>query len=139
MADEQQSVTFPDSEAEATSILVVSDLDRSVRWWRDVVGAELQREYGGSSAVFRFVGSWLLVVTGGPPTDDKPGITFAVPQDPERVANAITVRVRDCVDVYETLRARGAEFLAPPVASEHEVRCFTRDPDGHLLEFSQLR
>ncbi len=139
MADEQQSVTFPDPDAEATSILVVSDLDRSVRWWRDVVGAELQREYGGSSAVFRFVGSWLLVVTGGPPTDDKPGIAFAAPQDPARVANAITVRVRDCVDVYETLRARGAEFLTPPVTSDYEVRCFTRDPDGHLLEFSQLR
>ena len=102
-------------------------------------GSEARRWHGHGGARRWFVGSWLLVVTGGPPTDDKPGITFAAPQDPERVAHAFTVRVRDCVDVYETLRARGADFLTPPVTSDYEVRCFTRDPDGHLLEFSQLR
>ncbi len=43
---------------ELTHILVVSDLARSRDWYRDVLGAELYREYGGSSAVFSFQGAW---------------------------------------------------------------------------------
>ncbi len=50
---------------ELTTILVVSDIERSKTWYRDVLGAELQGEYGGTSLVFRFAGAWLLVVTGG--------------------------------------------------------------------------
>ena len=97
------------------------------------------REYGGSSAVFSFAGAWLLLVTGGGPTEDKPTVTFAVPSDPDRVSHAMTVRVPDASAAYETLRARGAEFLTPPVTSEWEVRAFFRDPDGHLLEISEVR
>ncbi|MGI8632055.1 MAG: VOC family protein [Solirubrobacterales bacterium] len=33
----------------------------------------------------------------------------------------------------------GAEFLTPPVENDFEVRCFFRDPDGHLLEISQAK
>jgi DMSO/TMAO reductase YedYZ molybdopterin-dependent catalytic subunit len=40
---------------------------------------------------------------------------------------------------YETLRARGAVFLTPPVESPWEIRAFFRDPDGHLLEISEAR
>jgi catechol 2,3-dioxygenase-like lactoylglutathione lyase family enzyme len=39
---------------------------------------------------------------------------------------------------YETLKARGAEFLTPPVNWGREIRCFFRDPDGHLFEISQV-
>jgi hypothetical protein len=49
----------------------------------------------------------------------------------------VTVRVPDCIGAYETLRARGAEFLTPPVRHGYETRCFLRDPDGHLFELSQ--
>ena len=47
--------------------------------------------------------------------------------------------VPDCMAAYETLRARGAEFLTPPVRYEYEVRAFCRDPDGHLVEISEVR
>jgi catechol 2,3-dioxygenase-like lactoylglutathione lyase family enzyme len=49
----------------------------------------------------------------------------------------MTIRVPDCQGAYEILKARGAEFLTPPVDWGHEIRCFFRDPDGHLLEISQ--
>ena len=49
----------------------------------------------------------------------------------------MTIRVADCRAAYETLKARGAEFLTPPVDWGAEIRCFFRDPDGHLLEISQ--
>ena len=124
---------------EATHIVVVSDLERARNFYRDVLGAELYREYGGTSVVFRFLGTWLLLVTGGGPTEDKPSITFAPPEDPRRVSHAVTIRVPDCQAAYATLQHRGAQFLTPPIESDWEVRAFFRDPDGHLFEISEAR
>jgi catechol 2,3-dioxygenase-like lactoylglutathione lyase family enzyme len=128
---------FP-GDAELTHLLVISDLSRAVAFYRDVVGAELVREYGGSSAVFRLAGTWLLLVTGGGPTADKPTVTFSPPDDADRVSSEMTFRVGDCRAVHATLVARGAVFLTPPVDHGYEVRCFFRDPDGHLLELSEV-
>jgi catechol 2,3-dioxygenase-like lactoylglutathione lyase family enzyme len=124
---------------ELTTILVVADVERSRDWYRDVLGASVYREYGGTSAVLQFLGAWVLLVTGGGPTADKPTVTFAPPSDPDRVDHAFTIRVSDCLAAYETLRSRGAEFLTPPVDHGWEIRCFLRDPDGHLLELSEAR
>ena len=121
-----------------THILVVGDIDVSVAWYRDVLGADLYREYGGTSAVFDFNGSWLLLVTGGEPTPDKPQIAFEAPSDRSTVSHAFTVRVGDCHSAYEVLSARGAEFITPPYDWGAEIRCFFRDPDGHLFEISEI-
>ena len=129
--------TFPTPDMALTTILVVSDIDRSVAWYRDVLGAELYREYGGSSAVFSFNGAWLLLVTGGAPTPDKPDVEFSAPTDPTTIDHSFTIRVEDCRAAYGTLRNRGAVFLTPPYDWGEEVRCFFRDPDGHLFEISQ--
>ena len=48
------------------------------------------------------------------------------------------LRVPDCHAAYEVLRSRGAEFLTPPLDRGGEIRCFFRDPDGHLLEISEV-
>ena len=130
---------FPEGSAEVTQLLVVADVGRARAFYTDVLGAELYREYGGDSAVLRFLGLWLLLVTGGPPTAGKPGVTFAPPADPNSVDHQLTIRVPDCRAAYETLSARGAEFLSPPVDRGGEIRCFFRDPDGHLLEISEIR
>jgi catechol 2,3-dioxygenase-like lactoylglutathione lyase family enzyme len=130
---------FPDSDVELTTILVVGDVNRSRDFWRDVVGAEVYREYGGTSCVLRLAGAWILLVTGGGPTPDKPDVTFAASADPARVDHAFTMRVRDCRAAHAELVARGATFLAPPLESAWEVRAFFRDPDGHLLEISEAK
>jgi catechol 2,3-dioxygenase-like lactoylglutathione lyase family enzyme len=104
----------------------------------DVLGAELVGSYG-SSVVLRFAGAWLLLVTGGEPTADKPTITFAAPSDSSHVDHSFTIRVQDCQASYEVLQARGAVFLTPPYDWGGEVRCFFRDPDGHLFEISERR
>lgn len=129
---------FPTEGVELTQLLVVSDLERSVAFYRDVLGASLYREYGGTSAVFEFMGNWLLLVTGGGPTADKPGVTFTPPVDPARVSHQLTMRVPDCQVAYQILRERGANFLTPPYKRQGEIRCFFRDPDGHMLEISQV-
>ena len=132
-------MTFPTEDMPLTHILVVSDMERSRRWYADVLGANLHREYGGDSAVLSFNGSWLLLVTGGDPTDDKPTVTLAPPGDPDRLDHLFTIRVPNCRAAYETLLSRGAEFLTPPVDHGAETRCFVRDPDGHLFEISEYR
>jgi catechol 2,3-dioxygenase-like lactoylglutathione lyase family enzyme len=128
---------FPDDAAELTHILVVADTARSRHRYEEVLGAE-DSAYG-TSVVLQFRGAWLLVVEGGEPTDDKPTVTLAPPQDPDIRDNLFTIRVANCQAVYEELRSRGATFLTPPVSHGPETRCFFRDPDGHLFEISEYR
>ena len=130
---------FPFAGMEMTHILVVTDLARSRDWYRDVLGATLIGEYGGTSAVFNFQGAWLLIVTPGGETADKPGTEYVPPPDPSKISHSITIRVPDCRAAYETLRSRGANFLTEPQESPWEVRCFFRDPDGHLFEISERK
>lgn len=125
-----------DADVAVTHILVVSEPARSRDFWVDVLGAELYREYG-ESVVLRFLGTWLLLVTGGEPTADKPDVSLTPPPDPTRVSHAMTLRVADCRASYDELVRRGATFLTPPHDWGAEVRCFLRDPDGHLVELSQ--
>ena len=129
---------FPAGSAEVTQLLVVRDVGRSKAFYTDVLGADLYREYGGDSVVLQFLGLWLLLVAGGPATEDKPGVVFAPPADPDRVDHQLTIRVPDCRAAFEILSSRGADFLTPPVDRGGEVRCFFRDPDGHLLEISEV-
>ena len=129
--------TFPTDAMAMTHILVVSDIEASRGFYRDVLGAEVFREYGGTSIVLRFAENWILLVTGGAPTEDKPDVTMAPPAEPDHVSHAMTIRVPDCRAAYETLSARGARFLTPPRDRGMEIRCFFRDPDGHLFEISE--
>ncbi|MCH7654358.1 MAG: VOC family protein [Chloroflexi bacterium] len=129
---------FPTPSMELTTILVSGDVERSRDFYRDVLGARVHDDGGAGACVLQFQGAWILLVTGGEPTEDKPGVTFAPPSDPDRVSASFTIRVPDCRDAYDVLRSRGAAFLTPPLDRGREVRCFFRDPDGHLLEISEL-
>lgn len=137
MSDKTDS--FPEADMEITTILVVSDMTRSLAFYRDVLGAELVRSYGGTSTVMKFLGHWLLLVTGGAPTADKPDVHFDAGRDPNRVHHAFTIRVKHCQRSYEVLKSRGATFITPPYDWGAEVRCFFRDPDGNLFEISEFR
>jgi len=128
---------FPTPDVEVTHLFVVSDLERSRAFYGDVLGAEVYREYGGTSCVLKFQGAWLLLVTGGEPSKDKPTVTFEPPSDPDRVSGELIFSVPSCQGAYETLKSRGASFLTEPVDWGGEIRAFFRDPDGHLLEISQ--
>lgn len=130
---------FPTSDVELTHLLVVADAHVSRRWYESVLGASVERAYGGTSVVMKLLGQWLLLVTGGEPTADKPTVTFAPPPDRNTVSAEMILGVSDCRAAYEVLRSRGAEFLTPPVEYDWEIRAFFRDPDGHLFEISEPR
>ncbi|GAB4244353.1 MAG: VOC family protein [Ekhidna sp.] len=128
---------FPTDDMALTTIMVVSDMAKSKDFYQHVLGAEIYREYGGDSCVLQFLGNWILLVTSGGETRDKPGTRFIPPIEPNDVSHAFTIRVQDCIGCYETLKDRGAEFLTPPVDWGQEIRAFFKDPDGHLFEISQ--
>ena len=130
---------FPADATDLTRLLVVSDPARSLAWYRDVLGAEVVGEYGGTSVVLKFVGCWILLVSGGGPTVDKPTVTMAPPADPDKASAELIVAVPDCRAAHAELVARGAVFLAEPVEYAWEIRAFFRDPDGHLFEISQRK
>ena len=129
---------FPGNATALTHLRVVRELPAALAFYRDVLGATVYREYGGTSVVLELLGNWLLLVTGGGPTEDKPTVTFAPPGDPDTVRAAMIFRVPDCRAAYRALAARGARFLTPPVDRGGEVRAFFRDPDGYLFEISEV-
>ena len=130
--------TFPRVGMELTHLFAVSDMDKSRAFSKDVLGATLYQEYGGTSCVLQILGNWLFLVIGGIAAGDKPDVVFAPPESPNTVSHEFTIRVPDCHGAYEVLRSRGAKFLTPPYNWGPEIRCFFRDPDGNLLEISQL-
>jgi catechol 2,3-dioxygenase-like lactoylglutathione lyase family enzyme len=139
VTDTAGSPGFPAPDVELTYLLVVADAEVSRRWYETVLGASVERVYGGTSVVMKLLGQWLLLVTGGEPTVDKPTVTFAAPPDPDSVSAEMIFGVPDCRATYEVLRSRGAVFLTPPVEYDWEIRAFFRDPDGHLFEISEPR
>ena len=60
-----------------THMLVVKVIEPARDFYTSVLGATVYREYGGTSCVLQLHDSWLLLVTGGGPTDDKPSVSFA--------------------------------------------------------------
>lgn len=126
------------SASALTHMLVVSNAPVSRDWYVSVLDASVYGEYGGTSVVLELFGNWLLLVTGGPPTEGKPTVTLDVPGEPDRVSSQLIFRVDDCRATYDLLRSRGAEFLHEPVDRGGEIRAFFRDPDGHLFEISEL-
>ena len=120
-----------------THFIVSSDVERSRRFYTDVLGGEAVLE--GEPTIVALANGWVTINIGGGPTDDKPGVTLEPPSDPTRTSSFLNVRVADIDAVYEQWRARGAEFLTPPIDRGVEIRCYMRDPDGHLIEVGQLK
>ena len=120
-----------------TTILVFSDMSRSKAFYVDVLGSKIFREYGGDSLVLEFLENWILLVTPGEPTEDKPTTYFVAPTVKDSVSHSYTIRVKDCKKSYKILRGKGATFITPPISRGAETRCFFRDPDGHLFEISE--
>jgi catechol 2,3-dioxygenase-like lactoylglutathione lyase family enzyme len=130
--------TFP-APAEGivlTHFVVASDVDRSRRFYADVLGGDVLKD--GEPTIIALANSWIVINAGGPPTDDKPAVTLEPPRDPDRVSSFLNIRVADIHAVHQEWSDRGAQFLTPPSDRGVELRCYLRDPDGHLIEVGQL-
>ena len=131
----RENIPAPREGVIVTHFLVVRDQDTSRERYRDVLGAEVVNER--DPLMLKFHNSWLILNVGGGPTDDKPEVTLEPPSDPSRTSAFLNLRVADIQQFYEEWSSRGAEFLTPPIDRGAVIRCYIRDPDGHLIEVGQ--
>jgi lactoylglutathione lyase len=125
----------PQSGFVVTHFLVVADQDRSREFYQSVFGATVALER--DPVILKIANSWLILNVGGGPTDDKPTVTLATPENPNRTSAFMNLRVADIAACYAEWSAKGAEFLTEPKVHAHEIRAYIRDPDGHLIEVGQ--
>jgi catechol 2,3-dioxygenase-like lactoylglutathione lyase family enzyme len=118
-----------------THFIVSDDVERSRRFYTEVLGGETVR--AGEPTFVALANSWIIINVGGGPTDDKPTVTLETPPDPDRVNSFLNIRVADIQAAYAEWSERGAQFLTPPKKHATEMRCYIRDPDGYLIEVGQ--
>ena len=119
--------------------IVSNDVQRSRRFYTEVLGGRVifSGQGGDDLAYVALANTFIVINAGGGPTDDKPTVTLEAPRDPDRVSSFLNIRVEDMKKVYAEWSARGAQFLTPPKQHQYEIRCYMRDPDGHLIEVGQ--
>jgi catechol 2,3-dioxygenase-like lactoylglutathione lyase family enzyme len=108
---------------------------RSRDFYVGVLGGKVVLE--GEPTIVKLANGWVTINVGGGPTDDKPEVVLETPRDRNRVSAFLNIRVADVQAAYQEWSARGAEFLTPPKDHGREIRCYMRDPDGHLIEVGQ--
>ena len=118
-----------------TNTLIVRDIQRSVAFYRDVLGAKVLRE--GEPTLVRLGNIWLTINGGGGPTDDKPRVVASTPSDENVLSFFLNLRVTDIRRYYDLWSSRGAKFITEPKVHATELRCYMRDPDGYLIEVGQ--
>src|SRR5258708_21566853 len=134
----QSAALTPRPEGIVVAHFIVSDdVERSRRFFTEVLGGRVVFSGPGGLTYVALANSWIIINVGGGPTDDKPAVTLETPRDPGRVSSFLNIRVRDIAAVYAERSARGAQLLTPPKQHQHEIRCYIRDPDGHIIEAGQ--
>lgn len=135
--------------------LTVSDLERSVAFYREKLGFEVVVRQEGDT-------NYLSPITGYPNVGIRmaqmqmpSGIRLELfqytnpvgkPHDPETyhpLSTHICFNVTDLGSLYERLQAAGVEFRSEPVvvssgANKGGLCCYLRDPDGFSIELFQV-
>lgn len=117
------------------TMVVVSDMDKSVGFYRDKLGIPLKFQ---SPEWTEFqTGTTTLALHGG-------GVARTGPPagDPSKQAGACSIgfNVENVDETYEQLQAKGILFVMPPTQREGEgIRLAVAiDPDGLPISFAQL-
>lgn len=123
----------------AGAILAVADIERSLAFYRDLVGLEVEATYDDPPyATLTLAGTRLSLAEQGHPAEDRPGVTMTAPEDSSKANVVLVVEVDDARGMYAALEAKGARFLAEPYEPPWGgCRFFCLDPDGYLVEIEQ--
>jgi lactoylglutathione lyase len=99
----------PELKCVVTNTLIVADIERSVAFYRDVLGGTVLRP--GEPTFLQFGNIWLTINSGGGPTDDKPEVVASPPRDRNVLSILLNLRVNDIRRYYELWSSRGAKFV----------------------------
>jgi lactoylglutathione lyase len=107
----------------------VSDMSRSVQFYRDTLGLPLKMESPGWSEFA--TGETTFALHGG----GQPG---QLPQGPVAGVCSIGFNVEDVDAIHSQLQAKGVRFVMPPTTREQEgIRlAVCLDPDGSAISFA---
>jgi catechol 2,3-dioxygenase-like lactoylglutathione lyase family enzyme len=123
----------------AGAILAVTDVDRSVAFYRDRIGFEVEALYDDPPyATLTLAGTRLSLAEQGHPAEDRPGVAMTAPADPGRANVVLVVETDDARAEHRRLADAGVRFLAEPYEPPWGgCRFFCVDPDGYLVEIEQ--
>jgi catechol 2,3-dioxygenase-like lactoylglutathione lyase family enzyme len=123
----------------AGAILAVADVERSLAFYRDRIGFEVEALYEDPPyATLKLAGARLSLAEQGHPAEDRPGVELAAPAEPARADVVLVVEVDDARAEHRRLAAEGVPFLAEPYEPPWGgCRFFCVDPDGYLVEIEQ--
>ena len=125
-------------ELALTHFVVADDVPATARFYSEILGGTIVREIPGGPTIIQLANGWIIINNGGGPTPDKPTVTLEQPQDLEHVNAFLNIRVGDIQAIYREWTERGAKFLTEPIEDGgRELRCYLRDPAGHLIEVGQ--
>ncbi len=122
--------------------ITVSDQDKALAFWRDVIGLEVTRdtpmapeecggEPGGPSPM-----RWIELRIAGADT----ALVLTLPMGPDDKAGKfmnMAFWTDDLDGTHEALRAKGVVFTAPPTAARWGRFALFQDPDGNTFCISQ--
>jgi catechol 2,3-dioxygenase-like lactoylglutathione lyase family enzyme len=128
-------IPAPEEGFLATTFITVRSVARSRDFYSRVLGGTVVLEE--NPCIVKLSNSWILMNPGGPPTPDKPGISVVDYQPGDTTSIFLNLRVADIQASYQEWKAKGAEFVTPPIDRGAEIRCYMRDPDGYLIEVGQ--
>jgi len=127
------------SARRAGAILAVADVDRSVAFYRDRIGFDVEALYDDPPyATLTLAGARLSLAEQGHPAEDRPGVAMTAPADRGHANVVLVVEVDDARAEHGRLAADGVQFLAEPYEPPWGgCRFFCVDPDGYLVEIEQ--
>jgi catechol 2,3-dioxygenase-like lactoylglutathione lyase family enzyme len=140
MAEPAPNIDFanlptPDEGILVTLFLTVRNVARSRDFYSRVLGGTVVLDE--NPCIVKLSNSWIIMNPGGPPTPDKPDISVVNYEPGNTTSIFMNLRVADIHGCYKEWKAKGAEFVTPPIDREAEIRCYIRDPDGYLIEVGQ--
>ena len=126
MTEPAPRIDFANLPAPAEGILVtlfitVRKVARSRDFYSRVLGGTVVMDE--NPCMVKLSNSWIIMNPGGPPTPDKPHISVVDYQPSNTTSMFMNLRVADIQACYEEWKAKGAEFVTPPIDRGAEIRC----------------
>src|SRR6516225_4195100 len=137
MAEQAPYIDFANLPTPAEGILVtmfitVRKVEKSRDFYSRVLGGTVVLDE--NPCIVKLSNSWIIMNPGGP---HKPDISVVDYQPSNTTSIFMNLRVAHIQACYEEWKAKGAEFVTPPIDRGAEIRCYMRDPDGYMIEVGQ--